>query len=380
MATEQTISARWVAPVSSPPIADGIVSFDEGRITHIGPHDGRRIDQRFDDAILLPGLVNAHTHLDLTGAKGLTPPQCDFSAWLSSVIAYRLCRTMKQVDYDISDGGAQCENSGTTTVGDVAVDPYQYVGHRTVAFQELIGLSADRGEASVQSWRANGRTPAGLSPHAPFSFRYSLLDGLPASAPLKMHLAESREELELLETHAGPMRQFLERIGAWDESGLPPSLGGIVELLSRRTGPLLLVHCNYLPMDIPIPKNATIVYCPRTHAAFGHPPHPFREFLARGDRVVLGTDSLASNPDLSVLNEARFLFLQFDQAESLLKMITMNAAEALGVGDKVGQLAAGWAADFCVVGVQSNGKNPIHNLFDSDCRVQAVYIGGIRWR
>ena len=93
MPTEHTISARWVAPVSSPPIHDGVVTSADGRITYAGPADGRPVDERFDDAILLPGLVNAHTHLDLTGAAGKTPPRLPFPDWLRSVIAYRRARS-----------------------------------------------------------------------------------------------------------------------------------------------------------------------------------------------------------------------------------------------------------------------------------------------
>ena len=378
MPTEQTISARWVAPVSSPPIADGIVSFADGRISHVGPHDGRRIDQRFDDAILLPGLVNAHTHLDLTGAKGLTPPRYDFCDWLQSVIAFRRSRTPEQVRQDVAAGVMQCLAAGTTFIGDIALGAYDYSPLNAVSFQELIGLSKDRSAAAISSWRAAGLIPAGVSPHAPYSFHFAGLDNLPLDAPLAIHLAETSDELTLLELHAGPLRQFLERIGAWDAPGLAPSITAITTKLSRRCGPVLLIHANYLPTDVPIPNGATVVYCPRTHAAFGHPSHPFRDFKARGIRVVLGTDSLATNPDLSILNEARFLYSQCDQVESLLAMITSDAADSLGMGKQAGRVAAGFAADLCVVGLPHNSSKPLHDLLAGAEPVQAVFIAGRR--
>jgi aminodeoxyfutalosine deaminase len=384
MPTEQTISARWVAPVSSPPIADGIVSYFDGRITYVGLSDGRRIDQRFEDAILLPGLVNAHTHLDLTGAKGLTPPQTVFCSWLESVIAYRQSRTPEQVRADVAFGVAQCLAAGTTLIGDIAVGTYYYGPLNAVAFRELIGLSESRCEAAIASWRAAGFIPAGISPHAPYSFRFAGLDALPPDAQLAMHVAETAEEMELLQTRNGPFRHFLQSIGAWEETGLAPSIAAILMKLKQRSGSTLLVHCNYLTADEMIQSGATVssgpvvVYCPRTHAAFGHPPHPFRDFMAHGIRVVLGTDSLASNPDLSILNEARFLYSQYDSAETLITMITSEAAEALGLGHHTGRLEKGFAADLCVAGLSSKSSNPLHDLLIGDEPVQAVFSAGNR--
>src|SRR5207245_11298597 len=99
---------------------------------------------------------------------------------------------------------------------------------------------------------------------------------------------------------------FLKEVGVWDEEGLAGSPEEILRCCLG-AGPLLLIHCNYLSPDVELHEEATIVYWPRTHAAFGHPPHPFREFLKRGVNVALGTDSLASNPDLDMLAEMRFV-------------------------------------------------------------------------
>lgn len=378
MPTEQTISARWVAPVCTSPVADGIVSFVDGLITFVGENDGRPVDHRFDDAILVPGLVNAHTHLDLTGAIDRTPPQSDFCSWLHAVISYRQSRLPSEVRFDVRAGVAQCLAAGTTLVGDIAIAPYDYGPLQAVAFQELIGLSEDRCAAALASWRAAGFISAGVSPHAPYSFRFTGLDKLPHDKPLAIHMAETPEELTLLDSHDGRFRRFLENINAWDDTGLAPSIAAIMTKLSQRRGPVLLIHCNYLPPDVPMPADATVVYCPRTHAAFGHPPHPFREFLARGIRVVLGTDSMASNPDLSVLNEARFIYPNYDNVESLLAMITSQAAEALGLGNSAGRLVVGSRADMCVVGVPTNSRKPLHDLFDSDRPVQASFVNGQR--
>src|SRR5262249_26751506 len=143
---------------------------------------------------------------------------------------------------------------------------------------------------------------------------------------------------------------FLSELGVWDPDGLAPSWDWIVWKASRSPA-ALFAHGNYLPPQTRLPPNATVVFCPRTHAAFGHPPHPFRELMANGVRIGLGTDSLASNPDLDVLAEARFIHERYPDVpgEQLLRMATLNGAEALGFGRITGSLEVGKSADLVVV-------------------------------
>src|SRR5262249_39556734 len=143
--------------------------------------------------------------------------------------------------------------------------------------------------------------------------------------------------------------------------------------------PVLYVHGNFLRPDAPIPRNGSIVYCPRTHAAFGHPTHPFREFLSRGVRVALGTDSLASNPDLDLLAEARFVHRCFPDfpGESLLRMATLSGAEALEWSDETGSLVASKSADLVVLPLPEREATDPHDLlFGSDLAVRAVLYRG----
>ncbi len=149
--------------------------------------------------------------------------------------------------------------------------------------------------------------------------------------------------------------------------------------LLNGVSPTLIVHGNFLsPAVASFPKNATVVYCPRTHAAFGHPPHPFREFLARGVRVAVGTDSLASNPDLDVLAEIRFLHRLYPDVpgDVLLRMATLSGAEALGWADETGSLAPGKSADLVVVPLPARNDEPHHLLLDSDLAVCKVLFRG----
>src|SRR5262249_17505086 len=156
---------------------------------------------------------------------------------------------------------------------------------------------------------------------------------------LMTHLAESREELQVLATHHGPFVEFLTRLGVWEPGGLAASPERVVRLC-RPAPRILLAHCNYLSSEIALPDHAPLVYCPRTHAASGHSPYPLRDFLARGIRVALGTDGLASNPDLDLLAEARLVRRLFPDlpGQQILRMATLSGAEALGLGDRTGSL------------------------------------------
>jgi cytosine/adenosine deaminase-related metal-dependent hydrolase len=142
----------------------------------------------------------------------------------------------------------------------------------------------------------------------------------------------------------------LEDLGVWEPGRIAPSIDVILKWLSKASQGLL-VHANYLSRSTTVPPNMSVVYCPRTHAAFRHPPHPFREFLRRGVRVCLGTDSLASNPDLDILAEARFVRSRYPDfpGDQLLRMVTLSGAEALVWADECGSLEAGKSADLVAV-------------------------------
>ena len=169
----------------------------------------------------------------------------------------------------------------------------------------------------------------------------------------------------MLENHDGPFAQFLRDLGVWDPSGLAPSWEWVIWKASRAPS-ALFAHGNYLPADTRLPPNATVVFCPRTHAAFGHPPHSFRELMGRGVRIALGTDSLASNPDLDLLAEARFIHQRYPDVpgDQLLRMATLNGAEALGFGRITGSLVPGKSADLVVVSLPDRDvPDPFSLLF-----------------
>jgi cytosine/adenosine deaminase-related metal-dependent hydrolase len=390
-----TLTARWIFPVSVPPLASGVVTIDGEHILAVEPRGSRRVDVDLGDAAVLPGLVNAHTHLDLTGLRGRCPPSADFTGWLRQVIAHRRNVAPEQIAGDIRAGLAESLRHGTTLLGDISGDGVSWdvlanAPLRAVVFRELLGLTPERTEQALEAARtwldghsATDRCRPGLSPHAPYSVRMdlfaraALLARVP-KCPLAVHLAESRDELELLHHRRGPFVSFLKELGVWDADGLAPSPAFIMKVCNQHI-PKLFVHGNYLAPSARIPRNSTIIYCPRTHAAFGHPPHPFREFLARGVRVALGTDSLASNPDLSVLAEVRYLHDRFPDVpgDVLLRMATLSGAEALGWADETGSLEAGKSADLVVVPLAPGANDDPHErLLASDLPVRRVLCRG----
>jgi aminodeoxyfutalosine deaminase len=388
--TSWTLTARWVFPVEGPPLVCGVVVIAGEKVVAVEPHGRLTPDLDLGDAAILPGLVNAHTHLDLSGMRGLAPPTPEFTNWLKRVIAYRRLRTPEQVQDDIRAGLAECLRYGTTLLGDISGDGGSWdaladAPLRAVIYREFLGLSKDRAAGAwerLDRWLASRTaTPTcrpGASPHAPYSVRSSLfLAGSTRGVPVAVHLAETAAELELLMLRRGPFVPFLRDLGVYDPDGLAEDADHVLRLLNGLS-PTLIVHGNFLSPAAAIPANASMVYCPRTHSAFSHPPHPFREFLARGVRVAVGTDSLASNPDLDVLAEIRFLHRLYPDIPGavLLRMATLSGAEALGWADETGSLAPGKSADLIVVPLPDRDDEPHRLLLASDFPVRRVLIRG----
>jgi cytosine/adenosine deaminase-related metal-dependent hydrolase len=251
-------------------------------------------------------------------------------------------------------------------------------------FHELIGMTGSRAvEAFHTIHRWFGYHPAyhppnsncrpGLSPHAPYSARHVLFSLAQSSAvPVATHLAETQAELELLRDHAGPFVAFLKEVDAWDPPGLIADPLAVVRALPAG----IFVHANYLDPATAFTPDQSIVVCPRTHAAFGHPRHPFPRMNVR---VALGTDSLASNPDLDILAEARFLRVHYAEVApaALLRMLTLNGAEALGFHDVAGSLTAGKSADLVVLPLPDAEPLDPHDLvLRSALPVARVMFGG----
>ena len=354
-------SASLIFPGDGPPIEQGVLAVDDGIITDVfaGPDTGAT---PLGNVILLPGLVNAHTHLEFSTCTTPLPAENGMAAWIGDVVATRLLQADR--GDSIRHGLDELVTAGTAAVGEIATADWPAsrltdTDPACVVFREIIGLRSDRrtdGLATARDFLAGDSTPRhllGLSPHAPYSVHPDLFMDLVRMAathdvPLATPLAASPDELELLDTGGGPMRERLEALGAWENSAIPHGSRPLDYLrpLSELSHPLV-IHGNLLGEEELIwlgrHRHVTIVYCPRTHSHFGHPPHPWARLLDSGTPVALGTDGRASNPDLSLWNELQFLARRTPSrpAKDMLAMATLTAATALGLERRLGTLSPG---------------------------------------
>ena len=394
--TTQIIEADWVIPVDSPGIRGGGVAVADGRILALAPiadlrarhPDAHRVD--LSGHTVLPGLVNAHTHLELSDCTPGQPPPDGFTGWLVRMLTRTRIpddELAQRSEHGVREGIAQCLRYGVTTVGDISRQchitrpilrdsPLRVVSYgevmamaqRRSLLQPRLDLAADR---ACQS----DRLRIGLTPHAPYSiesdgYRACLQRAKSQSMPLATHLAESDAEAEFLASHSGPLRDIWDAWLTWD-AHVPRYAGGPIRY-ARDLGlldyPTLLAHVNYADDDelaILAAGRASVVYCPRTHAFFGHPPHRFREMLARGINVAIGTDSCASSPNLNLLDDLRLVNRLYPDVtmETLFAMATLNGAKALGLAHAVGSLTPGKAAD--MVAFPIAGPDPLRAILES---------------
>lgn len=399
-----SLRARWIFPGCEPSLENGTIEITAGRIAAI--HD-RPVPVRptcdLGNVAIIPGLVNAHTHLELSDLASPLAPARPFSSWLRAVMAHRRDRTARGAagDTAIAAGRSESARSGTTLIGDIVGQsaPESSSGTqqcpRTAEFLEILGLSSERERLQLERARehltVDTSTIRGLSPHAPYSVHPDLLRGaidlaVQHRAPLAMHLAETPSEIELLATGTGEFVRFLEELGVWRDDAIPRGSRPVDYLRELARAPrVLAIHGNYLDDEeigfIADHPNLSVVYCPRTHAFFGHAPHPWRTMLSQGVNLVLGTDSRASNPDLSLFAELQFLRRlapDFDPSQ-LLPLGTINGAFALGLEQETGSLVVGKSADLAIVALPVSSRNdPYWLLFDPASRVVGTLCGGKR--
>jgi aminodeoxyfutalosine deaminase len=404
-----TVRARYVLPVEGPPIRDACLTMDGPRIGWLGPAAERAADLDLGNVAIVPGFVNAHTHLELSPLAGDGPASGsdDTLSWLRRVIAQR--RSSSDATYRVTaaENLRAAIDAGTTLLADsttagLSWGPISGAPVRAVVFAELIGLRRDRGlqtDAAAWEWLGSVRPESqvkacarvGLSPHAPYSTAgWLYYKSASSRLPLATHLAEMPEELRLLEHRDGPLRRFLEEIGAWDEDWEPigPRPSDYVRRGELRNADWLIAHGTYLDPDdfwqlrpeaAPDNKRVAIAYCPRTHARFGHAPHPYRALLERGVIVCLGTDSLASAETLGMLDELRFLHRRDESlsGELLLTMATLFGAWALRAETTTGSLKVGKSADLALIDLPDrDDSDPYQLLLESDLPVAGTVFEG----
>ncbi len=373
--------AHTIVPVTSQPINDAYVSCENGIIQSISKNkpNGKIVDI---DGVLYPGLINAHTHLEFSDLKKpLGAPGTPFTDWIKLVMEYRTNRDDERLLTSITKGLAESESHGVSAIGDISTFEYRDsivpATAEAVVFRELIGFQAAQADSQMKiaedhlsEPESNWYRPA-LSPHAPYSTNKEILDQAiqlshKRKIPLAMHLAETAEELELLANHSGPFFDLLNRIGVWEKDNLT-SLTRPLNFLQRLSSAsrALVVHGNYLDDEERqfISKNRDVlhlVFCPRTHAFFQHERYPLNEIIKLELPLAIGTDSRASNPDLSIWDELQHIASHFPEISprDILKMGTINGAKALGVDKHLGSIEVGKRAAFFLPPKAENMLSP----------------------
>jgi len=399
-----TLRARLVLTMHGPPLDGGWVALKRGRIVAVGRHSPPGRPHDLGDAVILPGLVNAHTHLEFSDLAEPLDADGGLPGWIRRVVAERRGRPTDRGDAvrrTILAGLQESANCGVTAIGDIATvvfpDIYSLPGPRTRVYREVIGLSAPAAAASLASAGrdldrlASAGVPVGVSPHAPYSVARHLgreilarsrRQGLPAA----MHLGESEFEADFLANGRGPFRDLFEELGVWPIPA--PQLLPAEEWITRlsRSPRGIVVHGTFLgttAADLSLARLARhrdrlcVVVCPRTTRLLSGSMPPVARYRDAGVRVAIGTDSRASNPDLSVLSECRGLVAAGAcSPREALRMATVDAAWAIGFERCSGMLAAGRPADVAILRPESATGDPFATVLDPTTRVAATLRGG----
>ncbi len=410
MAARVRWHARWVVPVASPPIADGTVITEDSRIVWVGerrlaPAGGR--DEDLGDAILTPGLVNAHTHLDLTVLRG----------FLSDLPFFDWVRTLTQAMPTLDDADRFASASlgilegllgGVTTFADTAPNDAAFnalraMGARGICYREVFGpdpkdaeknLATLRDQVAAMRERQTKLVRVGVSPHAPYSVSDALYAAVAEYArqerlPVAVHIAEGADESALVVGGGGAFAPFLQGRGiATPTRGTEPL--EVIEraaLLRRHT---LLIHAVRVS-DAAIGRIADagcgVAHCPASNAKLGHGVAPLAAMLRAGVQVGLGSDSMASNDRMDLLEEARLASLaqratsgraDAVTAQHAFRLATLGGAEALGLDEEIGTLEVGKQADLAAFALPDGPREDVYDalVFGSRPRTLRTVVAG----
>lgn len=395
--------ARWVVPVSAPAIADGAIAVDSQLITAVGTRAElvdqfpQAITRDLGEAAIIPGLINAHSHLELTAMRSfLENEETDFFAWLKKLTSARMER-MTADDINVSAVWGACEaaRAGVTCVADASDSALQSmnalrgVGLRGIVFQESFGPDPKHLRENFEKLqskvarlreRETSLVKCGVSPHAPYTVCGPLLELIAEFAsderlPLMMHAAETAMEVALLRDGSGPFAEGLRSRGIdWRAPGVS-TIQYLHDHGVLRVRPLLAhcIHVDEADLETLKQTETRVAHCPKSNAKLGHGRAPLGRMVEKGIKVGLGSDSVASNNTCDLLEEARFALL-LARSESTVKdgnhrltvddvfqAATVGGARALGLENQIGELRAGLQADFAVVGLNGVHQTPSYD-------------------
>ena len=385
----QVLSADWVLPVEGVPIEDGAIAVEDGRITAVGPASELGEGERFRDAAIVPGFVNAHSHLEYAAYRGFGDG-LPFDRWIV-LHTERKGRIGWGEFVAIARAGAvECLRSGITTVGDASFSGAAAVacgelGLRAIVYLEVFGRGLEELDTRFERNRdrvadaLSDRVRLGISPHAPYTASPELYAASrELGLPVATHLAESDAEQDWMRSGRGSWEAFASILPP------PPGTTGIRLLAERRLldRGMVAVHCVKVDAEeiaLLAEHDVAVAHCPRSNALLGCGIAPLAELRAAGVRVGLGTDSPASAPSFDMFDELRAAVIaaraRAERPDALttaeaLELATLGSARALGLGREVGSLVPGKRADVAVVSLANSPWLPWEDA------ATAVVFGG----
>lgn len=398
-------AADYVLPISAESIENGAVAIEADKIVAVGAKEKlaekfpEAIVEDFGEAVILPGLVNCHSHLEITLMRGfLEDVEADFYSWLMKLTKTRAEHlTENDVETGAILGALEGARAGVTCFGDIGrfgragFNALETNGLRGVLFQET-EFSPDDKTAKDDFARLEEKFLAlkedetalvkiGLSPHAPYTVSRKLFEtiaeySIAKNVKITIHAAESEMEADLMLRGAGFFAGVYEKIGVeWQAPGVSSiEYLNIIGVLRAKP---LLAHCVKVSdgdIDLITESGSTIAHCPKSNAKFGHGVAPLESFLEKDAIVGFGSDSVGSNNTCDILEEARFATLfarnstgkkRFLQAREIIEAATLGGAKALGLDDEIGTLETGKQADLIVVSLENVAQMPVHDVYSA---------------
>lgn len=420
--TVSVYAARWVLPVNSAPIENGEVVVEDGFIAAVRPQKSPASERKdFGEAVLMPGLVNAHSHLEYTALRGFLE-DVPFFPWIRALTAAKASLSEEDWLWSARLGALECLAAGITTLGDntdagVTMRVLAESGQRGIVYQELFGID-DREpvapilnslSAKIAAHRllALERVLVGVSPHALYTIRPALFAAINAYAaeerlPTSIHIAELPAESALTKRGEGPFAEMYARRGIrWEPPRVTPTeYAARLGALGPHTLAVHCVHQTEADSTLLASTGAAIIHCPKSNAKLGAGIAPLARWLRTpGLRLGLGTDSAVSNNALDLFEEMRFALLlqraaredvEAVTAKDVVRMATLGGAEAMGLANLTGSLTAGKRADMIAVRLDKPHTTPatspmaalVYSARAEDvlltlCDGQALYENGV---
>ncbi len=385
----RVLSADWVIPVEGPPIRNGAVAVEDGRIAAVGTAEELGEGERHPDAVILPGFVNAHSHLEYAVYGGFGDGLA-FAPWIALHVERKSRIGIEEMEASARLGASECLRSGVTTVGDcsfsgAAATACAEVGLRAVVYLEVFGVDGAQllGRFAENRERIAGdisdEVALGVSPHAPYTCSRELYAAcLELGVPVATHLNESTDELRWLRDGGGAWKSFGDLL-------VPPLGASGIRALAREgllSSRMVAAHCVKVDAEeiaLLAEHGVAIVHCPRSNAALGCGVAPLAALREAGLRIGLGTDSPASAPSFDMFDEIRAAMLSArareEQPDALtaaeaLELATLGGARALGLDGEIGSIVPGKRADLTVLSLADSAFLPWEDP------VTATVLGG----